>query len=458
MEFTTQELAPIAKEFAILFEQKIKNKDDRHIGSLEHEVRKGMNELAVLVLSETLTLAEKERKQTIPCECGGELHYQRRRGAKFESTFGWVSYKRDYYASCKCKKGKSPLDEEFGIVPGKITPELARLLALTGVELPYGESRKLVKEFLLLELSENSVREETQRFGQYQQEREKKLIEETQDEVYLQKRTQIEKEEKRPKRFYGSLDGAHTRINDPSEDEDWREVKVGCWYEVEAVPPSQKTARHRKKEEIGKQALRAKDQQYYCDIQKVEEFAPLFWATGCQAKIDLADELVFLGDGAKWIWKLVEYYYPKAVQIVDWFHAEERLEKVAKDAFSKGTEREKWLENTRTALWDGDVELVIRNCEFLAKHSKEAADAQTYFYNNKKRMRYDTFREKSYMIGSGTIESACKQIVSHRLRCSGAQWKVEGARLTAKARAAWLSKNNDWNIISSMRAKLPMAI
>ena len=62
------------------------------------------------------------------------------------------------------------------------------------------------------------------------------------------------------------------------------------------------------------------------------------------------------------------------------------------------------------------------------------------------------------MIGSGTIESACKQIVSHRLRCSGAQWKVEGARLTAKARAAWLSKNNDWNIISSMRAKLPMAI
>lgn len=73
-------------------------------------------------------------------------------------------------------------------------------------------------------------------------------------------------------------------------------------------------------------------------------------------------------------------------------------------------------------------------------------------------MKYDEFREEGYMIGSGTIESACKQIVSHRLRCSGAQWKVEGARLTAKARAAWLSNNSDWKIVSSMRAKLPLAI
>ncbi len=356
MEFTTQELAPIAKEFATLFEQKIKSKEDRHIGSLEHEVRKGMKELAVMVLSETLRLAEKEREQTIPCECGGELHYQRRRGAKFESSFGWVSYKRDYYANCECIKGKSPLDEEFGIVPGEITPELARLLALTGAELPYGESRKLVKEFLLLELSENSVREETQRFGQYQQEREKKLIEETQNEEYLQKRTHTEAKNKHPERLYGSLDGANTRIEDLVEKEKWREVKVGCWYEVEVVPPSQKKTRHRKKEEIGKQALRAKNQQYYCDIQNVDEFAPLFWATGCQAKVDLADELVFLGDGAKWIWKLVDYYYPKAVQIVDWFHAEERLEKVAKDAFPKGVEREAWLEHNRSALWEGKVD------------------------------------------------------------------------------------------------------
>ena len=155
---------------------------------------------------------------------------------------------------------------------------------------------------------------------------------------------------------------------------------------------------------------------------------------------------------------LVEHFYPKAVQIVDWFDAEESLEKVAKDAFSQGSERKEWLENTSAALWEGEVDFVIGACQLLAQCSKEAADAQTYFYNKKKRMRYDEFREKGYMIGSGTIESACKQIVSHRLRCSGAQWKVEGTRLTAKARATWLSNNDDWNIIASMRAKLPLVI
>jgi hypothetical protein len=101
---------------------------------------------------------------------------------------------------------------------------------------------------------------------------------------------------------------------------------------------------------------------------------------------------------------------------------------------------------------------VIRACEALAPRSEEAATALTYFRNHQHRMQYDQFREQGYMIGSGTIESACKQIVTHRLRCSGAQWTVQGARLTAKARAAWLSHNDDWETLCSMRANLPLAV
>lgn len=40
------------------------------------------------------------------------------------------------------------------------------------------------------------------------------------------------------------------------------------------------------------------------------------------------------------------------------------------------------------------------------------------------------------MIGSGAIESGCKQIVTKRLKLSGAQRHIEGAVHTAKARAA----------------------
>jgi hypothetical protein len=71
-------------------------------------------------------------------------------------------------------------------------------------------------------------------------------------------------------------------------------------------------------------------------------------------------------------------------------------------------------------------------------------------------MRYDFFRTHGYLIGSGTIESGCKQIVTQRLKRSGAQWLVEGAVLTAKARAAWLSGN--WHILCQKRARLPFVI
>mgnify|MGYP006961787017 FL=1 len=137
--------------------------------------------------------------------------------------------------------------------------------------------------------------------------------------------------------------------------------------------------------------------------------------------------MVFLGDGAAWIWKLVSHYYPNAVQIVDWFHAEEHLEIVAKAAFSKVAEQDAWFESTAQSLWDGNVEDVILACEVLSTSCTKAQEAVTYFSNNMERMRYDQFRSADYLIGSGTIESACKQIVTQRPKIPGAQWEVAGA-------------------------------
>ena len=70
-------------------------------------------------------------------------------------------------------------------------------------------------------------------------------------------------------------------------------------------------------------------------------------------------------------------------------------------------------------------------------------------------MRYAQFRAQGLVIGSGTIESGCKQIVTQRLKLPGAQWNLDGAILTAKARAAWLSGN--WQTLVSARSLLPLA-
>jgi hypothetical protein len=232
-------------------------------------------------------------------------------------------------------------------------------------------------------------------------------------------------------------------------------MKVGCFYKVEPISQSQHTQRHRHKQAMGHQALRAKDMRYFCDIAEADDFAPLLWATGCQVHADLAAEILFVCDGAKWIWCLIETYDPQAIQILDWYPAEERLEKVAQDLFPTD-QAQAWLATVLTAMWEGNTTFVIAACESLAAKSEIAAQALTYFRNNAHRMPYHKFREQGSMIGSGTVESGCKQIVTQRLKRAGAQWNLQGARLTAKARAAWLS--GDWEDLCSRRDQLPLAV
>ena len=195
---------------------------------------------------------------------------------------------------------------------------------------------------------------------------------------------------------------------------------------------------------------------YYCEIETAEMFGDIFWASGCQRQADLAAEAVFVCDGTGWIWGLIELYYPQATQFVDWFHAEERLEKVGQEALSRERAQE-WLERVRTCIWEGDTSsFVIRACQKLAAHSQEATQAATCFKNNAQRMAYVLYSRPGYMIGNGPVESGCIQIVTQHLKRSGSQWDVAGANQTAKVRAVWLSGN--WEQLCVRRDQLPLAV
>ena len=456
MEFSTEQIKPLAETMAKMIGSELE-KEDRLTGrKIEEGIRQGLQKMGQMAFGMVLTNQDGVPEKELACDCGGELRYQRKRSAKVLSVFDWVEYERSYYAGCQCGRGQAPLDEKLGLEPGQVTAGLAALIGLAGSELAFEYSSRWLEPFLLFRVSENTIRKETHRFGQLQSQREEQLLIQSKDVIHLQVRERNESQ--RLQRIYGSIDGAHVRIEErqtsDTEAEKWREMKVGCFYQVESVPKSQHSKRHQEKQAREQPALRAKDMRYFCEIAEVETFAPLFWAAAYQVKADLANEVVFVCDGARWIWNLIETYFPQAVQIVDWFHAEERLERVAEDAFQKDQAKE-WLEDSLTALWHGDTAFVIRACENLASRSTPASQAVTYFRNNAHRMQYDRFRNNGYMIGSGTVESACKQIVTQRLKRSGAQWNLQGAILTAKARAAWLS--GDWKLLCSLRDHLPLA-
>ena len=462
MKYNIEKINLIAQKVAEVVKEAMEEEDQEKvlIGDVEMAMREGLREMGQQALKCLLENADGEAEAEMACACGGKLVYQRQRKATIWSVFGKVTYSRAYYAGCSCGKGCAPVDRRYGIEPGKVTAGLGHLVALSGIDKAFDDSRKWLKEYLLFEVSENTVRAETQKMGELQRQADAELVKEMQNEASLQKREQSRPAA--PDILYGSIDAAKVRIEPRDEQEKavenretWRDLKAGCWYEGEIVPNRQRSVRQKDKAQREGTVLRAKNKQYFCDIAGAEEFGKLLWATGCAVGADYARLLVFICDGAVWIWNLIAHYFPNAIQIVDWYHAADRLKWIAKEVFSNPDERQVWLERVTQDLWQGSVELVIEACQPLSTKSNLAKQALSYYGNNIERMRYAHFRAQGFLIGSGVIESGCKQIVTQRLKLPGAQWILDGAILIAKARSAWLSGN--WQKLVSARSLLPLA-
>jgi hypothetical protein len=422
----------------------------RSLSDMERNIRQMLLKAGQFLLSSWLALQESSTPtETVKCpHCAGQAGYQFKRDGTLITLLGQVEYRRAYYLCDECQQGHYPLDQKLGLRPGQMSAELESLSGMTGVQLPFGQSSRLFERLTLVSLSDQSVAKATQAMGTEVAAQEAEWLAQSQDEDWLQEQQRVAA---RPKRLYGALDAAKVHIRgEGAEENPWRDLKIGAWFTTTTQPPQQPDDDWK---------IEVADISYYCDMMASKEFSKLVWATGCQQRAQLADELIFLGDGAEWIWNEVQENYPKAIQIVDWFHATEYIAPVAKAAFNNEHKQQSWTTQVRTDLWEGDLDAVIAAFNRFTDHSK-AADAAhkavTYFTNNRHRMDYPTYRANGYQIGSGTIESGCKQIVTQRLKVAGAIWEQSNAVKTAKARAAFLS--DQWDVITSRREHLGLPL
>ena len=82
--------------------------------------------------------------------------------------------------------------------------------------------------------------------------------------------------------------------------------------------------------------------------------------------LHLNERLVFINDGAKWIWNWVEDNYPLATQILDFFHAMEYLTDFAKVYFKNKSNRKDWVTERKLELLNDQVEQVIKKVSALS--------------------------------------------------------------------------------------------
>jgi hypothetical protein len=442
MEFSTKTVIATRNLLVSEIKQQLMEGAKIDACEVEQSLRQVFQEIGCETLSQVWEMQDEiahERGVNCPRAEGRrkEKHKVRRisrRSAQVSSVFGEVNYVRGYYHCATCQQRWHALDEESGLKPGQATPKLGELLAFAGVLVPFEKAQEVIARYLMLHISANTIRSETQAMGAKQQVQEERWLEQSQDLEYLQRRRREIQE--KPQQVYGSIDGVFVPLK-----EEWMEAKIVSWY--------------RAGKPYGREEAQAIDLHSYISLDKAATFGKLMWAAGVEHDADLAEEIVFVCDGAAWIWNLVEMYYPNAVQIVDWYHACEYLAAVGKALYPHDDDLAmNWFEQHKEFLWEGETDLLIKCCQRIKDHpsaGEKARKAITYFTNNQKRMDYALFRQQGYFIGSGTVESSCKQVVTMRLKAPGARWTQHGALATAKARTAWL--NGNWDHL----AALPLA-
>ena len=139
------------------------------------------------------------------------------------------------------------------------------------------------------------------------------------------------------------------------------------------------------------------------------------------------------------------------VRVVDYYHASERLTTIAEALKLDTDARSTWLTRMRkTLLEPGGHGRVLRSIahmkatyKYKSSLAADAKKAEAYLRRYKRFMNYAGSRSQGFPIGSGIVESACKQIVSERLKLSGMRWHREGAKQVMSLRCILLS--NIWS-------------
>lgn len=135
------------------------------------------------------------------------------------------------------------------------------------------------------------------------------------------------------------------------------------------------------------------------------------------------------------------------IRVVDYYHASERIWKMAELLFGKGQQATSWVRKMqRWLLKPGGVNRVLHSAAALrdlyklrGEKLKEFSRAYRYLRDRMQYMRYAEYKAQGIPRGSGVTEAACKTVYTQRLKLSGMRWTRPGAQTILNLRVLQLS-------------------
>jgi len=352
-----------------------------------------------------------------------------------DSLFGPLVLRRNYYSRRDPAGGRAPLDESLGVVEG-CTPGLARLMGRAGALEPFEDASQSLEIYCGLTIEGRRIQRLVQHLGP--------------------EFAQWTRSQPAPTAlpagtvFYVEADGTGVPVR-PEEvagragkGEDGqaktREIKVGVVFTQpqpeKPAPGTQAQARGQKKksEPESRPQRTPGSTRYVTTTGNAQEFGQQLRDLASRQGMGLAALVVFLGDGAAWVWELARVCFPFAKLILDFYHAAEHVGLLTESLFGQDTpqaktHREAWVKILKDE--EQGVDQLIRLAQAAlprpGKACRQARKALAYFENNRGKMRYWEYQAQGLFIGSGVVEAGCKTLVGQRLKQSGMFWGLPGA-------------------------------
>jgi hypothetical protein len=406
----------------------------RTLAEVEEHVLRLVKELGAALVTGLATFAVPLLPPpTVLCSCGQLAPYQRQRPAKVTTILGPISVERPYYLCRTCGHGQHPLDAQLQMCAGSRSAGLDELVALLGAtQDSFADAASVLERLTLVHLSSNTVRDATEELGATLVTHQAQAVARTTSGHDLPAAATPS-----PQRLYITMDGVLAHLHERG----WSELKVGCCYQTTSQPD------RKRPEQV---ELRAHSLSYVTALLEAESFGDHLWQEAARRGVMEAEEVVVIGDGAHWIWNIAKAQFPQATQVLDWYHASAYVWKAASALWGEShPQREAWAQRQLDLLWAGQVEQVLVELEQHQGAGEGVEEALSYYTMHRGRMDYAAYRARGLQIGSGSVESGCKQLVSARLKQAGMIWDASGAEEVAVVRA-WL-KSGRWEEAMGLR-------
>jgi hypothetical protein len=418
------------------------------MGHMEEEIRIQTLKIQREVLERTIQ-TKADRTPLVCPHCQSKLKQLKKIERTVQSAFGPVTFHRIRGYCPKCKKWVCPADDALKIDPhASASPAVQELSALMVSKMPVSEAQAVISRITGQRLSKSTLDREAKRQGKRAEDIENNLNEHISKgcipeelkrkplDVPFTMVVQIDAWNIRERNDWGISNTLRQKGEEP---ERWHWVYGAIAYRLEDCQSVGNKGRERLMHKAvvmtrgGVNTLREK-----------------LWAECIRLGIGKAERILVLGDGAAWIWNLAKDRFQDAEQRVDFYHVSQHLWAVAKDLFSDNDRKaKKWIHTQQKALKKNQVEKVIRKLRELESGMDEAVGKiagkeANYLESHQERMGYMIPKNGKEPIGSGSIESCCRQYQC-RFKRTGQFWSREGDEALLILENSW--RNDRWRTL-----------